>query len=216
MSTLHVQVADIQLQSSRLEVQNSDLKLQLEQCQSNFSHTTDESRRRLQDNQQTHDRQVGVCSCLSTCLSAFLSVTLLVTHLQDLMIMHGFKGLSIRNCRQTCELLVVNNGLYIPWLELISISRWVRPRNIPFSHNVCLFLSQVEVLLLEQNSLREEKNQQVKQLSNKENEVQRLNTKVQTLTAAQANCKVRARHVRSVRQSRFHGHSSAVRVTGCS
>ncbi|XP_067086815.1 plasmalemma vesicle associated protein b [Osmerus mordax] len=97
-------VADIQLQSSRLEVQNSDLKQQLAQCQSDYSHTTDESRRRQQDNQQAHDKQV-------------------------------------------------------------------------------------EALLLEQNRLREEKNQQVKQLSNQENEVQRLNTKVQTLTAAQANCK---------------------------
>ena len=64
---LDVQVADIQLQSSGLEVQNSNLKLQLAQCQSNNSHATDESRRRLQDNQQAHDKQVGVCSCLPVC-----------------------------------------------------------------------------------------------------------------------------------------------------
>ncbi|XP_046869810.1 plasmalemma vesicle associated protein b [Hypomesus transpacificus] len=51
-------VADIQLQSSGLEVQNSNLKLQLAQCQSNNSHATDESRRRLQDNQQAHDKQM--------------------------------------------------------------------------------------------------------------------------------------------------------------
>lgn len=96
-------VADIQSQSSRLEVQIGHLKSDLEQCRLNHSVMVTESRSQQQENQQRHDRQV-------------------------------------------------------------------------------------ETLLKEQTRLRDEKLQKEKQLSAKEGEVQTLNTKVQTLTAAQPKC----------------------------
>ncbi|KAM6962536.1 plasmalemma vesicle associated protein b [Aplochiton taeniatus] len=102
------QVSNIQAQSSRLEVQNTQTTIDLQQCENNRSVTVAESNRRLQECQESQDRQV-------------------------------------------------------------------------------------EALLKEQKSLREDKSQQGKRLALKEAEVNTLNGQIQTLTAAKANCNVKVR-----------------------
>lgn len=55
---IFIQVANIQAQSSRLEVQNSHLTLDLQQCHQNRSVTAAEGSRLLLEIWENHDRQV--------------------------------------------------------------------------------------------------------------------------------------------------------------
>uniref|UniRef100_A0A3Q4AWE0 Uncharacterized protein n=1 Tax=Mola mola TaxID=94237 RepID=A0A3Q4AWE0_MOLML len=61
-------VAYIQAQSSRLEVQNTHLNSDLQQCERTRSEAAAEAAKQLQLNQKTHDDQVGLCTdvCVQT------------------------------------------------------------------------------------------------------------------------------------------------------
>lgn len=74
-----LQVADIQAQSSRLEVQTAHLTSDLKQCRLNSSLTVAEASRQLQLKQQEHDSQVDKLLCVGGWMDVIKCIYLGVT-----------------------------------------------------------------------------------------------------------------------------------------